>query len=86
MPKQLQLSSTVCCYRLYKFIETFGKVIVKKCSTCVKHSQVCKVYVCLGKCSKCLYHRQCCNVKVTKLEFKRLAAEKEKLQVKIKES
>jgi hypothetical protein len=38
MPKQLQLSSTACCYCLYEFVETFGEVMVKKCSTCVKHS------------------------------------------------
>jgi hypothetical protein len=86
MPKQPQLSSTVYRHHLYEFVETFSEVIVKKCSTCVKHSQVCKVHVCLGKCSKCLCHRQRCNVKVTESEFKRLAAEKEKLQVKIKES
>jgi hypothetical protein len=79
MPKQPQLSSTIYYHYLYKFIKTFSKVIVKKCSTCVKHSQVCKVHVYLGKCSKCLCHRQHCNVKVTKLEFKRLVAEKEKL-------
>jgi hypothetical protein len=47
---------------------------------------VCKVYIYSGKCSECLHHRQRCDVKVTKLEFKRLAAEKEKLQAKIKES
>jgi hypothetical protein len=86
MPKQPQLSSTIHCHRLYEFVESFSEVIVKKCSTCVKHSRVCKVHVRSGKCSKCLCRRQRCNVKVTELEFKRLAAEKEKLRAKIKES
>jgi hypothetical protein len=86
MPKQLQLSSTARCHRLYKFVKSYSKVMVKKCLTCVKHSRVCKVHVWLGKCSKCLCCRQCCDVKVTELEFKRLAVEKEKLRAKIKES
>ena len=47
---------------------------------------MCKVYVYLGKCSKCLRHSQRCDVRVTKSEFKRLAAEKEKLCARIKES
>jgi hypothetical protein len=47
---------------------------------------VCKVYVQSGKCSECLCRGQRCDIKVTELEFKRLAAEKEKLRVKIKES
>ena len=47
---------------------------------------MCKVYICLGKCSECLRRGQRCDVRVTKLEFKRLAAEKEKLRARIKES
>jgi hypothetical protein len=86
MPKQLQLSSTVRRHRLYKFVKSYGEVMVKKCLTCVKHSRVCKVYVQSGKCSECLCRGQRCDIKVTELEFKRLAAEKEKLRVKIKES
>jgi tRNA A-37 threonylcarbamoyl transferase component Bud32 len=60
--------------------------MVKKCSTCVKHNRVCKVYVCLGKCSECLRRSQRCDVRVTESEFKRLAAEKEKLRARLKES
>jgi hypothetical protein len=59
--------------------------MVKKCSTCVKHSRVCKVHVRSGKCSECLRHGQRYDVKVTESEIKRLTAE-EKLRVKIKES
>jgi hypothetical protein len=86
MPKQPQLSSTIRRHRLYEFVESFGEVMVKKCSTCVKHSRVCKVHVRSGKCSECLRRGQRCDVKVTESEFKRLAAEKEKLRAKIKES
>jgi hypothetical protein len=86
MPKQPQLSSTVRRHRLYEFVESYGEVMVKKCLTCVKHSRVCKVHVRSGKCSECLRRGQRCDVKVTESEFKRLAAEKEKLRAKIKES
>ena len=47
---------------------------------------MCKVYIRSGKCSECLRCGQRCDVRVTKSEFKRLAAEKEKLRVRIKES
>ena len=60
--------------------------MVKKCSTCVKHNCVYKVYIRSGKCSECLRRGQRCNVRVTESEFKRLAVEKEKLRARIKES
>jgi hypothetical protein len=47
---------------------------------------VCKVYIRSGKCSECLRRGQRCDVRVTELEFKRLAVEKEKLRARIKES
>ena len=47
---------------------------------------MCKVYVYLEKCSECLQRGQQYNVRVTELEFKRLAVEKEKLCARIKES
>jgi siderophore synthetase component len=59
--------------------------MIKRYSICVKHSRVCKVHVRSGKCSECLRRGQRCDVKVTGSEFKRLTAEKEKLQVKIKD-
>ena len=86
MPKHPQPSSTVRRQRLCEFIESFGETMVKKCSTCVKHNRVCKVHIRSGKCSECLRRGQRCNVRVTKSEFKRLAAEKEKLRARIKES
>ena len=86
MPKHPQVSSTVRRQRLCEFIESFGDEMVKKCSTCVKHSRVCKVHVRSGKCSECLRRGQRCDVRVTESEFKRLATEKEKLRVRIKES
>jgi hypothetical protein len=86
MPKQPTVSSTVRRHRLYEFIKSFSETIVQKCATCVKHSQVCKVHVQLGKCSECLRRGQRCNIRVTKSEFKRLAAEKLRLQGRIKET
>ena len=86
MPKQPQLSSTLRRQQLYEFVESYGEVMVKKCSTCVKHSRVCRVHVRSGKCSECLRRGQRCDVKVTESEFKKLAAEKEKLRAKIKDS
>ena len=86
MPKHPQPSSTVRRQRLCEFIKSFSKTMVKKCSTCVKHNCVCKVYIRSGKCSECLRRGQRCDVRVTESEFKRLAAEKEKLRARIKES
>lgn len=60
--------------------------MVKKCSSCDKHSRVCKVHVRSGKCSECLRRGQRCDVKVTQSEFKRLAEEKNKLRRKIQEA
>jgi chromosome segregation ATPase len=86
MPKQLQPSSTTRRYRLYEFIESAGEIIVKKCSSCDKHSRVCKVHVRSGKYNECLRRGQRCDVKVTQSEFKRLAEEKDKLRKRIQEA
>lgn len=86
MPKQPSESSTSRRHRLYEFVESFGEVMVRKCSTCVKHSRVCKVHIRSGKCSECLKRGQRCDVRVTQSEFTRLVTEKEKLQAKLKES
>jgi uncharacterized protein YdcH (DUF465 family) len=60
--------------------------MVKKCSSCDKHSRVCKVHIRSGKCSECLRRGQRCDVKVTQSEFKRLAEEKDKLRKRIQEA
>ena len=86
MPKQKPSTSTNRRCRLCDFINSFREVIVQKCSTYAQNKRVCKVYIYLGKCSECMRYSQQCNVCVTELEFKRLAAEKEKLRVQIKES
>lgn len=86
MPKHSQVSSTVRRHRLYEFIESFGDIMVQKCATCVKHNRVCKVHIRSGKCSECLRRGQRCNVRVTESEFKRLAADKERLRAKLKET
>lgn len=86
MPRQSQPSSTIRRHRLYEFIESAGDIMVKKCSSCDKHSRVCKVHVRSGKCSECLRRGQKCDVKVTQSEFKRLAEEKNKLRRRIQEA
>jgi len=86
MPKSAPVSSTFRRRRLFEFVDSFGEVMVQKCSTCVKHGRVCKVHVRSGKCSECLRRGQACNVRVTESEFKRLVEEKEKLRSRIQES
>jgi galactokinase len=85
-PKQPIANSTSRRRRLAEFIDTFGIVMVQKCSTCAKHNRVCKVHVSSGKCSACHFKNQRCDVRVTQSEFARLATEKEKLRKQIKES
>lgn len=86
MPKQPSENSTVRRQRLAEFIDSVGEIMVQKCAACAKNNRVCKVHVRSGKCSACLHRGQQCNVRVTESEFKRLAAEKEKLRDRIKES
>ena len=86
MPKHPAESSTARRHCLYKFINSFGENMVKKCATCEKHGWVCKVHIRSGKCSECLRRGQRCDVRVTQLEFQRLLSEKEKLRKQIKES
>jgi hypothetical protein len=86
MPKQPSESSTARRRRLYEFVESFGETMVQKCLTCEKHNRVCKVHIRSGKCSECLKRGQRCNVRVTQSEFTRLASEKEKLRIRIKET
>lgn len=89
MPKQptrTPAPSTRRRHELADFIDLFGNVMVQKCSTCVKNKRVCRVHVRSGKCSACNRLGQRCDVRVTQSEFKRLAAEKEKLKKEIQES
>jgi hypothetical protein len=60
--------------------------MVKACSSCVKFKRVCRVHVRSGRCGACNKLGQRCDVKVTRSEFRRLAAEKEKLKAQIQES
>ncbi|KAF2741584.1 hypothetical protein M011DRAFT_491208 [Sporormia fimetaria CBS 119925] len=78
--------STLRRHRLCDFIDSAGKIMVQKCKTCAKHDRVCKVHIRSGKCSECLRRGQRCDVKVTESEFRRLAAEKKKLQGRLMES
>ena len=49
MPKHPSTFSTTYHHFLSKYINSASKVIVKKCSTCVKYNRVYKVYICLEK-------------------------------------
>jgi hypothetical protein len=86
MPKNPPAPSTLRRYEISDFIDLFGEIMVKKCSTCAKHNRVCRVHVRSGKCGACNRLGQRCDVKVTQSEFKRLAAEKVKLKAEIQES
>jgi hypothetical protein len=85
-PKKPPAESTLRRYDLADFIDVFGDEMVQKCSTCVAKKRVCRVHVRSGKCNVCNRLGQRCDVKVTQSEFKRLAAEKEKLKKQIQES
>ena len=85
MLKYPPIFSTTYRHLLSKYINSASKIIVKKCSTCVKHNRVCKVYVRSGKYGACVRLGQRCDVRVSKSKFKRLLSEKEKLKAKIKE-
>jgi hypothetical protein len=86
MPKRPPESSTIRRHRLSEFVESFGEIMVQKCSACVKNRRVCKVHLRSGKCSQCLRLGQRCDVRVTESEFQRLVQQKEKLRREIKES
>jgi hypothetical protein len=60
--------------------------MVQKCSSCVKHSRVCKVHLRSGKYNHCNRQNQRCDVKVTQSEFRCLTEEKQKLERQIDEA
>jgi hypothetical protein len=86
MPKHPPAASTLRRHELADFIDLFGEIMVKKCSTCVKANRICRVHVRSGKCGACNKLGQRCDVKVTQSEFQRLAAEKVRLKKEIQES
>lgn len=72
--------------RLARFVDCFGDIMVKKCSTCEKHKRVCKVNLRSGRCNQCLHRNQRCDVKVTQSEFEYLKREKERLRSDIQKA
>ena len=52
MPKSQPKSSTTRRKQLTDFVDSSGDIMVKACSTCVKHGRVYKVHVRSGKCSE----------------------------------
>jgi hypothetical protein len=85
MPKYPPAASTLRQHELADFINLFGEIIVKKCSTCVKANWIYQVHVRLGKCRACNKLSQRYDIKVTQSEFQRLAAEKICLKKEIQE-
>lgn len=87
MPADRPASSTHRRRELVAAIEVYGTVMVTKCSNCKPHPhRVCKVLVRSGKCGECLKRGSRCDVAVTRNEFSRLVAEKERLDAQIKEA
>ena len=86
MPVVRTRNSTFRRLELAEFIENFGDTMVQKCSSCVKHSRVCKVHLRSGKCNHCNRLNQKCDVKLTQSEFRRLTEEKQKLKRQIDEA
>jgi len=85
MPKSQPKSSTTRRKQLADFVNSSGDIMVKACSTCVKHGRVCKVHVRSGKCSACRRRGQHCNLQVTHSEWTRLRTEKERLRSALRE-
>jgi hypothetical protein len=79
-------SSTLRRHRLAVFLDSFGSIAMKKCSTCAKHGRICKVHIRSGKCNECVRRGQRCDLQVTRSEFDRLIKEKSKLQQGISEA
>jgi hypothetical protein len=86
MPKHPPAASILRRHELADFIDLFGEIIVKKCSTCVKHNRIYRVHVRSGKYRACNKLSQRCDVKVIQSEFQRLTAEKIRLKKEIQES
>ena len=86
MPAVRTRNSTTRRLDLADFIDSFGDIMVQKCSSCVQHNRVCKVHLRSGKCNHCNRQNQRCDVKVTQSEFRRLTEEKQKLKRQIDEA
>lgn len=83
MPKHS--SSTERRKTLADYIDSFGDTMVQACSQCSKNKRVCRVHLRSGKCSECLRRGSRCDIKVTRSEFDRLRASKEKLRAQLQE-
>ena len=79
-------SSTVRRRKLAEYVEFFGDIMVKSCSTCFKHKRECRVHVRSGKYSECIRRGQRCDIQVTQSEWEHLKKEKTKLRQGIKEA
>ena len=86
MPAVRTRNSTTRRLDLADFIDSFGDIMVQKCSSCVQHNRVCKVHLRSGKCNHCNRKNIGCDVKVTQSEFRRLTEEKQKLRRQIDEA
>ena len=75
--------SIICCHLLADFIDFEDNKMIKFCSTCCRHSCVCKVHFRFESCNECLRCNQKYNVRVIENEWKKLKVEKFKLRQRI---
>ena len=86
MFKHSILTSTVRRRLLADFINFENSKIMKFCSTCRRHSKVCKVHFRSESCSECFRRNQRCDVRVIENEWKKFKIEKFKLRQEIRDA
>ena len=79
-------SSTVRRRKLAEYVNFFGDIIVKSCSTYSKYKREYRVYIRSGKYSKCIRRGQRYDIQVTQSEQEHLKKEKTKLRQGIKKA
>jgi len=60
-------------------IEQHGTIMVKPCNYCSSHKKVCKVHIRSGRCGECVRRGRRCNLQVTRSEWTRLRAQRDRL-------
>ena len=86
MLKHSIFTSTIRRRLLADFIDSEDSKMMKFCSTCRRHSRVCKMHLRSESCSECLRRNQRCDVRVIENEWKKLKTEKFKLRQEIRDA
>jgi hypothetical protein len=84
--RQPKFSSTQRRKQLGSFINLFGDVMPRACSSCRRSGKECKVHVRSGRCGACHLSGSLCDIRVTKSEWDRLRSERERLLKEIERS